>query len=361
MSQQGSGEKTEKASAKKKRDAKEKGDVHKSADLASAIMLFIMFGTLKMGYDGFAQSMQQFMKKALSTDLAEKASDVTSISVVSMYQDALFMVLPIILPLMLVAMVSGAMVHLIQIGPMFVPGKLKPDFGKINPVQGFKRIFSSATLVEMVKSITKIVIMAWIVYRHFTAAFEHFAQMIYIDIAAAFSQIMTTSFSMGTMIALALIAFAAVDVLYQWWKYEKDLKMTKQEVKEENKQLEGDPQIKGKIKQKQRQMSAMRMMQHLQEADVVITNPEHYAVALRYKESENKAPVVIAKGQDYLAQRIKKLAKKHKISIVENKPVARALYAACEVGDEIPPEMYQAIADILIYVYNTNLRATKPR
>jgi flagellar biosynthetic protein FlhB len=158
---------------------------------------------------------------------------------------------------------------------------------------------------------------------------------------------------MGIMIGLALIAFSALDVLYQWWKFEKDIRMTKQEVKEEYKQTEGDPQIKAKIRQKQRKMSAMRMMRHLSEATVVVTNPDHYAVALRYDEERDKAPMVVAKGQDYLAQRIKQKAAEYSIRVVENKPVARALYASCEVGDEIPPELYQAVADILIYIYKT--------
>lgn len=351
MSQQGSGEKTEKASAKKKRDAKEKGEVHKSSDLASAMMLFILFGALKVGYEGFVRSMQDFMKQSLSAATAERARDVTDAAVVAAYRDILFMALPILLPILLTAMVSGALVHLIQIGPMFVPGKLKPDFGKINPFQGIKRIFAPNTLVEMVKSILKIIILCWIIFQYLKSGMGYFGQMMYADVGQAFSRIMSACLTMGVMIGLALIAFAAVDVLYQWWKFEKDLMMTKQEVKEENKQLEGDPQIKGKIRQKQRKMSAMRMMRRLAEADVVVTNPDHFAVALRYRESENKAPVVIAKGQDYLAQRIKKLAAEYHISIVENKPVARALYASCEIDDEIPPELYQAIADILIYVY----------
>lgn len=360
MSQQGSGEKTEKASAKKKKDAREKGEVHKSADLASAMMLFIMFGALKIGYDGFVQSMKAFCATTLSGPfIAAQAGTVTDGSVLAYYQGVLYAILPIALPILLVAMIGGALAHMLQTGPMFVPAKLKPNFGKINPIQGFKRIFSSATFVELIKSIVKILILCWIAYKNFKNGLEGFAELMYADVGRAFSQIMSTCLSMGVMMGLALIAFSATDVLYQWWKFEKDLRMTKQEVKEENKQLEGDPQIKGKIKQKQRKMSAMRMMQKVHEADVVITNPDHFAVALRYKESEDRAPVVIAKGQDYLAQRIKALAKSDKISVIENKPVARALYASCEIGDEIPPELYQAIADILIYVYNTNLRLKK--
>lgn len=360
MSQQSSGEKTEKASAKKKRDTRKKGDVHKSSDLCSAIMLFIMFGTLKIGYDGFIVSMKELSSHTLSgTFIAEQSRNITSTSITSYYREILYSVLPVILPVLVVAMIGGTMVHMIQTGPMFVPSKIKPDFNKINPIAGFKRIFSSATLVELFKSISKVVILCWIIFKYFRSGMDSFAQMIYVDVGKAFSDVLSTCFSMGIMIGLALITFSAIDVLYQWWKFEKDLRMTKQEVKEENKQLEGDPQVKGKIKQKQRKMSAMRMMSRVHEADVVITNPTHFAIALRYKESQDKAPVVIAKGMDFLAKRIKELASTHKVTIVENKPVARALYEACEIGDEIPPEMYQAIADILIYVYKT--MKTHPR
>jgi flagellar biosynthetic protein FlhB len=352
MSQQSSGEKTEKASAKKKKDARKKGETHKSADLTSALMLFITFGTLKVGYDGFSASMQSFMLSGLSAGIAEKARYVTGATVVNEYREILFTVLPLILPLMLAAMVGGALVNVLQTGPMFIPEKLKPDFKKINPLSGFKRIFSANTLVELFKSIIKIVIVGWIVFKYITANLSLFQSLMHVSVGRAFSQVLSACFSMGLMIGLALVGFAAVDALYQWWKYEKDLMMTKQEVREEYRQLEGDPQIKAKIKQKQRRMSAMRMMRSIPEADVVVTNPDHFAVALRYQEDEDNAPKVIAKGQDHLAQRIKERARALNISIVENKPVARALYAYCNIGDEIPPELYQAIADILIYVYN---------
>jgi flagellar biosynthetic protein FlhB len=351
---QGSGEKTEKASPKKRKDVKKKGDVHKSADLCSAIMLFITFGTLKIGYEGFIRSMQGFSASMLSDSVVVgNARNVTAGSIVSYYKDILYAVLPMILPFMLIVMVSGAVVHVVQTGPMFITDKLKPDFKKINPLQGFKRLFSPNSLVELGKSILKITILCYIAYSYFSSGLKDFVNMMYADVGAAISKVLSTSFSMGIMIGLALIAFAAVDVLYQWWKFEKDIRMTKQEVKEENKQMEGDPQIKAKIRQRQRKMSSQRMMQRLPDATVVVTNPEHFAVALRYKEDVDKAPVVIAKGMDYLAQRIKQKAREYDIAIVENKPLARALYAACELDDEIPAELYQAIADILIYVYKT--------
>jgi len=351
---QGAGEKTEKASPKKRRDVKKKGEVHKSADLCSAVTLFLTFGTLKIGYEGFLRSMRGLSFSMLSGDvIVANSRNVSVSSLGTYYREILSAVLPIVLPFMLVVMIGGAAVHVVQTGPMFVTEKLKPDFKRINPLTGFKRIFSSTSLVEFVKSVLKVIILFYIAYSYLSSALKGFVNMMYVDVGRAFSQVLSTSFSMGIMIGLALIGFSALDVLYQWWKFEKDIRMTKQEVKEEYKQTEGNPQTKSRIRQKQRKMSAMRMMQHLPEAAVVVTNPDHYAVALRYDEERDKAPVVVAKGQDYLAQRIKQKAAEYKIKIVENKPVARALYASCEVGDEIPPELYQAVADILIYIYKT--------
>ncbi len=348
-----SGEKTEKASPKKKRDAREKGEVHKSADLASALMIFILFGALKLGYEGFMDSMGRLVAYALSPAVTGQAGHVSAAVLRAVYMDLLRQALPILLPLLLVAAAAGVLVHAGQTGPMFTSSRIKPNFGKISPIQGFKRIVSSVTLVELIKSVIKIVILAYIAARYLRGGFGYFAGLMYADVGQAFSRVLSDCLSMGVMMGLALTAFAVLDVLYQWWKFEKDLRMTKQEVRQEYKQTEGDPQIKGKIRQKQRQMSAMRMMRRVPEADVVVTNPEHFAVALRYKETEDRAPVVLAKGQDFLARRIKKLAKAHRVTVVENKAVARALYSSCQVGDEIPPELYQAIADILIYVYQT--------
>lgn len=350
---QGSGEKTEKASPKKKKDAREKGEVHKSADLNSALTLLLLFGTLKVGYDGFVASMRDFFTGALSRTAVERSAHLTAAAAAAEYKSVLLSVLPAVLPFLLAAMLAGALVHILQTGPMFVPAKLRPDFGKIDPIAGFQRIFSPRSLVELFKSVVKIAVLGYLAWREIQNGMSYFVRLAYTDVGGAFSQIMSSCFSLGMTMGLALVVFAVLDAFYQWWKYEKDLMMTKQEVKEESKQTEGDPQVKGKIRQKQRKMSAMRMMQHLPEASVVITNPTHFAVALRYRESEDKAPVVVAKGQDHLALRIKKQAAKHRISVVENRAVARALYASCEVGDEIPPELYQAIADILIYVYKT--------
>ena len=162
------------------------------------------------------------------------------------------------------------------------------------------------------------------------------------------------AFVMAIRIAVAYAVLASADFLYQWWDYERQLRMSKQEIKEEFKQTEGDPQVKGKIKELQRKMAQSRMMQNVPQADVVIRNPTHFAVALRYKPEKDSAPVVVAKGQDSLALRIVKAAEEAKVAVVENVPLARALYASSEVGREIPPELYNAVAEVLVYLYRLN-------
>ena len=226
-------------------------------------------------------------------------------------------------------------------------------------MEGAKRIFSTRSLIEMLKSTLKVVFLVYLVYTVYTGMFTQFPAMMNMNIKEAFLNIMHTALKLAIQMGVVLAAVAAVDFFYQRKRHEKDLMMTKQEVKEEYKQLEGDPQIKGKIKQKQRQMSRMRMMQRLQEADVVITNPTHFAVAIRYKDKVDKAPVVLAKGKDQVALRIKEKAKEHGIEIVENKPVARALYKSCELEQEIPKELYQAVAEILVYVYRMKNKTVK--
>jgi len=349
---QGGEEKTEKASDKKRRDVKKKGEHHKSMDLCSAVLLIASFGALSMMYKGFISSMRGLSGTMLSAGfIVEKAANPTAKTVMAYYKDLLFTALPIVLPFFAVCLIAGALSHVVQTGPMFITEKLKPDFKRINPINGFKRLFSSRALVDLVKAIAKVLIIVLVARGQVEKSIQKFLTLMYVDVASAFLSVLEACLTTGILIGAVLAAFSAADMLYQWWRFEKDIMMTKQEVKEEYKQLEGNPQTKQRIRSIQRRMSQARMMQSIPEAAVVVTNPDHYAVALRYRENEDTAPVVVAKGVDFLAQRIKNVAREHKVAIVENKPVARALYASCEVGDEIPPELYQAVADILIYVY----------
>jgi len=257
----------------------------------------------------------------------------------------------VLLPILFLALLCGLLINILQIGFLFTTKPLMPKLERISPIKGFKRIFSLKTLIELLKCLLKIIVMGLILYNDFKTLLTQFPALTGAEIYTTFLGILRIAFRLALKMTLALAIIAAFDYLFQWWNYEKELRMTKQEVKDEYKLTEGDPQIKGRIKQKQRQMSAMRMMQQVPSADVVITNPTHYAVALSYKQGENEAPVVVAKGQDHLARKIKELAKEHHIELVENKALARSLYQFCDIGDEIPAEFYQAVADILVYVY----------
>ena len=238
---------------------------------------------------------------------------------------------------------------------MLVSGEaLKPKFSKINPIEGFKRLFSLKGVVETLKSLVKIVVLIIIVYDNLTDVLTESHKYLYTDLSASATHIFDSVLAMIFDIIIAFAAIAAADYLYQWWQYERDLRMTKQEIKEEYKQLEGDPQIKGKIKERQRQMAMSRMMQQVPQADVVIRNPTHYAVALRYKPETDNAPIVLAMGQDELALRIVKVAEEHNIAVIENVPLARALYAGAELNREIPPEFYGAVAEVLVYIFRLN-------
>jgi len=259
--------------------------------------------------------------------------------------------LMIMAPMLGAALVAGVAANVLQVGFMFTTETLKVKFDKLNPVKGLKQMFSPRKLVDLAKNILKIFAVGFVAYSDYVALLEKFGSYVGQDIYVSFIDIMRTAFLMALKMCIAMVFIAVADFLYTWWKYEKDLRMSKQEVKDEYKMMEGDPKIKGKIRQKQMQMSAMRMMQQVPEADVVITNPTHFAVALAYNEKEYPAPTVIAKGQDYVAHKIREVAMEHDIQIVENPPLAQSLFAMCEVNDEIPEDLYQAVADILVFVY----------
>jgi len=256
-----------------------------------------------------------------------------------------------LLPILGTALVAGITINLIQVGPLFTTKPLGMKLNRISPISGIKRMFSVKTVVDLAKSILKILILGYIAYNDYRNLLDTFPGYIGRDVEASFIQIMRTAFLTALKMCMAMIFISIGDFIFQWWKYEKDLRMTKQEVKDEYKMMEGDPQIKGKIKAKQRQMSAMRMMSRVPEADVVITNPTHYAVALKYDDKVSSAPTVIAKGQDYIARKMKEVAIENNIQIVENPPLAQSLFSMCEVDDEIPGDLYQAVADILVFVY----------
>jgi flagellar biosynthetic protein FlhB len=360
MSKQSGSERTEKPTQKRKEKAREEGQIARSNELNIAFSVIMLFAVLYIVWDRFVESASGMVSKYLSSGfLADMSVSLSKTTVMSVYKSALTDALKIIWPILLLAMLFGVLIHVAQTGFLLTGKALKPKMSRISPLEGFKRIFSTRSLIELFKSSVKVVFLVYLVYTVYTGIFAQFPEMMKMDVKEAFLQVMHTALKLGIQMGAVLAAVAAVDYFYQRKRHEKDLMMTKQEVKEEYKQLEGDPQIKGRIRQKQRQMSRLRMMQRLPEADVVITNPTHYAVAIRYKDKVDKAPVVLAKGKDQLALRIKEKAREHGIEIVENRPVAQALYKNCELDEEIPKELYQAVAEILVYVYRMKNKTVK--
>jgi len=346
------GEKTEKATPKKRRDAREKGQVRRSTEANTAFCALVMFGLLYFIWPWFTDRLVSIFGEYLGPQSIARATGGMNVNqLMGLASGIMLTLLVTLLPILGAAMLSGVAINLLQVGFLYTTKTLGFKLNRISPISGFKRMFSMRTLVELAKSFLKIGLLGYIAYSEYMKLLNDFPAYVGRDIRSSFIQIMRAAFLMALKMCIAMIFIAIADYLYQWWRYEKDLRMTKQEVKDEYKLMEGDPQIKGKIRAKQRQMSVMRMMSRVPEADVVITNPTHFAVALKYEEQVRRAPVVIAKGQDYIARKIREVALENNVEIVENAPLAQSLYAICEIDDEIPADLYQAVADILVFVY----------
>ncbi|MCF0151367.1 MAG: flagellar biosynthesis protein FlhB [Firmicutes bacterium] len=346
------GSKTEKATPKRRRDERKKGhtfmsqDVVAIASLSGAVFcLFIIagFATAQLG------SYLTVCIEGCSTQ--ETASDL-----VPLWANLAGVTLKIVLPIALTGILAAVTATFFQTRFLVSGELIKPKFSRINPLEGFKRLFSLRSLIEALKGCLKITLFMTIVYLRLKAEFAKSARYMYTDIPAGAAAIFSSGKAMIFTIILAFIAVAAADVLYQWWEYERSLRMSKQEIKEEYKQTEGDPQIKGKIKEAQRRISQRRMIQQVPSADVVIRNPTHFAVALRYDPEKDNAPILLAKGQDELALRIVKVAEENKVAVVEDVPLARALFAQGQLDREIPQELYSQVAEVLVYVFKLENR-----
>ena len=350
MSQQQGGERTEKATPKKRREAREKGQIFKSTDLVTAFSLLVMFGLLAVAGKLIVGELTNFQLRYFGA--GDSIPDVMNgAAAQSILQDAYLHFVIIMLPVLGVALIAGIIFNLLQVGVLFSSKAMQPQFSRINPIEGFKRIFSKKTLIDLLKMLVRITVIVKVGYDAFNEQMTKVPALMQMDLITSAKAGWDILIAVAFKLAIALAILGPIDYFLQWRQYEKDLMMTKQEILDEYKLTEGDPKIKGKIRQKQRQMSSMRMMQAVSQADVVITNPTHFAVALSYKEGESNAPVIVAKGQDYLARKIREKAQELNIEIVENKSVARHLYFFCDIGDEVPEEMYQAVAEILAYVY----------
>lgn len=351
---------TERATGKKREDARKKGQVAKSAELNTAVIIV-----------SFCFVMQFLGGYMLNKLLAHLKDSMLQIPNILQIQNSryLFLILKegiqdlliICIPLWLLLFAIALFISYIQVGYKVSFEPMAPKFSKMNPISGLKKIVSKDTLVTLILSIAKVSVLGSIVLNIINSKIPIFVKFYDFTPAQILANISDTVLQIGFYAGGAFLVLAIIDYVYQRYKHEESIKMTKQEIKEEYKNAEGDPQIKGKIKQKMREGSMRRMMQAIPDADVIITNPTHFAIAIKYVEGKSSAPIVVAKGVDYVAQKIKEKAKEHHIQIVENKPLARALYYTVDLDKEIPPELYGAVAEVLAFVYNLENKSMNRR
>jgi flagellar biosynthetic protein FlhB len=349
------GEKTEPATEKKLSDARKEGQVAKSREIANGLGLLALFLVLRFWVGTMGN---QFLE--VFADVYGRIADTVTFwqgftpenDTLILFRSMLWQAVVIMAPILLVGVVVAFVSDVIQVKWQPTTKPLHPKFSRMNPLSGFKKIISTNSLVELIKSIAKIGFIVYICYNYLKDKWSLLFLLYDMPLLQALQLIATTVTDLGIRVAAIYMIIALADYIYQKVKFARDMRMTKQEIKDEYKQQEGDPQIKGKIRQRMREASQRRMMQDLPKADVVITNPTHYAVAIKYDPEVADAPLVLAKGEDYLAAKIKEIARENNVEIVENKPLARMLYANVDVGQAVPPELYQAVAEVLAFVYH---------
>ena len=343
-------EKTEKATPKRRRDERKKGNIFQSKEVVTVLSLIVGFYGVKL----LGSFMVSMLEKAMKDNifLAGTVEELTTADAVKYLMDAGVIFAAAALPILLICGFVSILATVAQTRGIFNMSSAAPKFNRLNPLEGIKKMFAIRGVVELLKSLAKIAVLGYIMWDLFLEEFWNFPRMI--DMSPNQSIAMTGDMIMDIVnsAAIIMVFVAAADYFYQWWEYEKNLKMSQQEIKEEYKQTEGNPQIKGAIRERQQKQARQRMMQQVPNADVVIRNPTHYAVALKYNIEENHAPVVVAKGADSLALRIVAVAEENGVFVMENKPLARGLYEAVDLDREIPDRFYQPVAEVLAFVYS---------
>jgi flagellar biosynthetic protein FlhB len=342
-------EKTEKATGKKRSEARKKGQVAQSKEISSAMILMTSIGVFYFAGAWIFWSLSELITgvyQNIGTLRITAVSDASAFSLEILYQ-FLTVLLPFLIPIAVVGFIANVM----QVGFQFNTEAIALKLTKLNPVSGLKRLVSLKALVELGKSIIKILFIGSIAYLLVKSDMKEFPILIHQEVGQILVFIARVSLKVCFFVCLALIVLAALDFIYQRWQHEEDLKMTKQEVKDEQKQTYGDPKVKARIRSVQLEMARRRMMEDVPGADVVITNPTHLALALKFDAREMVAPRILAKGSGHIAQRIREIAVEHQIPIVEEKPLAQALFKMVEIGDYIPAELFRAVAEVLAYVY----------
>ena len=341
--------KTEKATSKKRRDERKKGNVFSSKDVISVASVLVMFTVFRFFFPSIVERLFSFTNRYM--DHASTQSVLTSSFIMNVMREVMVTIALAILPIMGIAIATTVVATGFQTKFLFSWEAVKPKFSKLNPINGIKNMFSLKSLIEVIKGIIKIIIIVVVLYQFFMGRISQISSVMTMEIPRAVVWMLTSTLDLVYSVCIAFVFIAAADFLYQRWDYENKIKMTKHEVKEEYKQLEGDPKIKGKIREQQRKIANSRMMQQVPSADVVIKNPTHYAIALRYDIDKDPAPIIVAKGQDEIALKIIEIAELHDVYVLENKELAREIYASSEINENIPIEFYSAVAEILALVY----------
>lgn len=340
-------DRTEAPTAKRRKEAREKGQVAKSVEINSAAVILTAFWLFSISGGRFYQGVSAIMRESFSQI---SSTDLTSEAIFSAAGSIMMMFAWILAPFTLILLTVGLIANFAQIGPLFSNKALKPDLNKLNPLNGFKKLFSMRTVADLLKSIIKVLVVGVVIYITLRDNFTMVLSTSRMSLAAGASSLVQLGIEVGFRVGMIMVVIAALDFVYQRYEHEKSLKMTKQEVKEEMRQYE-NPFVKSRIRGRQRQLAMSRMMAAIPQADVVITNPTHLAIVLKYDQGKMQAPQVVAKGERLVAERIKSRAKEHNIPVMENKPLARALFKTVQVGQFIPAEMFHAVAEVLAFVY----------
>lgn len=343
-----SDERTEEATPKKKSEARKKGQVPRSKDVGIALTMIACTLIIATLGGWITSSLREDVIYFFSNGFKVQFdyNYLRGIALLTIWR-----ILKVYLPVVLPIMILGIGASMLQTGFLITTEPLKPSLGKLNPLKGFKNMFSKRNFVDLIKNFIVITIVSYLGYSFIKENYSKILQLGNIYLPSLGYEIKNMIVSIFTKITLVLVVLAIGDYMFQRWMFNKEQRMTKQEVKEEFKQMEGDPQLKSKIKQKQREIASRRMMQAVPNATVVVTNPTHISVALLYEEGKSEAPKVVAKGADIVALKIKEIAKENNVPIIENKPLARLMYEQVDVDKEIPGDMYQAVAEILAVVY----------
>ena len=343
----GSGERTEAATPKRRQEARDKGQILKSVEVNTAVLLVAGAAFLQWAMPGMSATLFEMTRDLLDVS---QVSDYTDVSLRHQMTHLAIEVLKLVSPIVLGILLVGVVSNVGQFGFLMSGHAIQPQLSRINPLEGAKRIFSARTLVELVKTIVKVVIVGFFAWQALQDKGPLLISLADMQAGAAGFAVSGAIMEVIWKVAAAFVVIAVADFAYQRWFYEKSLRMSKEEIKEEMKQSEGNPHMRARLRQRARALARQRMMQQVPTADVVITNPTHFAIAIKY-ESGMEAPTVIAKGERLIAQQIKKIARENNVPMVENKPLAQALFKACQVGQAVPPEMYKAVAEVLAFVY----------